>query len=187
MEVKYIDYKEYFDGFGLENFLSEDECQDFIKMSEDIGYEEAEINSEGDSRIAKNIRNNDRVIINDQKLADNIYIKSKNYLPEVGLWKSYGVNSHIRFYRYIPGQYFKNHVDGTIKGESDNEKSILTFLVYLNDNFTGGGTSFANQIIKAKQGSALIFFHGQWHSAESLISGTKYVLRLDVMYRKILL
>jgi len=184
MEMKYVDYSEYFDGFGLGNFLSEKECQKFIQMSEDIGYEEAEINSESGSKISKDIRNNDRVIINDKVFAEAIFEISKKYLPDVGLWKPFAISDHIRFYRYVPGQYFKNHVDGTIKGENINEKSILTFLVYLNDDFEGGGTSFSNKIIKANQGSALIFFHGQWHSAEPLISGTKYALRLDVMYRK---
>ena len=58
-------------------------------------------------------------------------------------------------------------------------------MIYLNDNFEGGATSFDDTIIKPKKGAALCFIHEQKHEGSPVITGIKYVLRSDVMYRKL--
>ncbi len=48
--------------FVLTNFLSVTECNELIKLSEDIGYREAPVNmGKGKELIAKHIRNNERI------------------------------------------------------------------------------------------------------------------------------
>jgi hypothetical protein len=61
---------------------------------------------------------------------------------------------------------------------------MLTFLIYLNDDFEQGYTEFSWEKVKPKTGMALVFPHMLTHRATSPINGTKYILRTDVMYRE---
>jgi hypothetical protein len=63
------------------------------------------------------------------------------------------------------------------------EASYFTFMMYLNDNFAGGETTFRNLSIKPERGMALIFLHALYHAGGEVTRGVKYVLRTDVMYR----
>lgn len=67
--------------FTIENFLSKQECEKLINLSEERGYEVATINAISGSEINKEIRNNDRVIFDDQVLADTFFLRAKEYLP----------------------------------------------------------------------------------------------------------
>jgi predicted 2-oxoglutarate/Fe(II)-dependent dioxygenase YbiX len=171
--------------FTIDNFLSPEECINYIQMSETIGYEKAEIITDEGSQIRKEIRNNDRVIFDDEKLATFIFERAKAFLPEdFEDWALIGLNERFRFYRYTHGQFFKWHRDGYFR-RNDKEMSDLTFLMYLNDDYQGGETSFNWETIKPKTGMALIFPHRLTHQGSPVESGVKYVLRTDVMYRKI--
>jgi len=59
----------------------------------------------------------------------------------------------------------------------------VALMIYLNDNFVGGETTFRNLKIHPKKGSCLVFFHDLEHEGTKLISGEKYILRTDIMYR----
>ena len=48
-----------------------------------------------------------------------------------------GANERFRCYRYKPGQKFAAHYDGAFERD-ETERSLLTFMVYLNDDFEGG-------------------------------------------------
>jgi len=75
------------------------------------------------------------------------------------------------------------HRDGSYK-RSESEFSYYTFLIYLNEIYEGGETKFASgEIITPKTGTVLIFEHSQRHEGTALISGIKYVLRSDIMYK----
>ena len=88
-----------------------------------------------------------------------------------------GVNERLRFYRYDVGQQFEWHYDGHF--ERDNgERSFLTFMVYLNEGFVGGETSFADLPFPAtlpsgkvvpRTGMALVFAHALLHKGEPVI------------------
>lgn len=56
-------------------------------------------------------------------------------------------------------------------------------MIYLNDDFEGGETTFPGLWIAPKQGTALIFMHHLYHSGREVTKGIKYVLITDVMYR----
>jgi hypothetical protein len=86
----------------------------------------------------------------------------------------------IRRARFPPGQRFKMHKDGP--WHEDGLTSRLTLLVYLNDDFTGGDTDFREFRVKPEPGAALLFIHDTWHEGAAVESGTKYVLRSDVLY-----
>jgi predicted 2-oxoglutarate/Fe(II)-dependent dioxygenase YbiX len=94
-----------------------------------------------------------------------------------------GLNERLRFYRYEPGQRFRWHRDGSYARDRD-ERSLLTVLLYLNDDFSGGATEFeAGPRVTPEAGCALVFAHGLRHQGAPVIRGRKYVLRTDVMYR----
>lgn len=91
----------------------------------------------------------------------------------------------FRIYKYDVGQRFKMHRDGSYN-RNDKECSFFSFLIYLNNDFEGGETYFEEgTTIIPKQGDALLFHHPLRHEGRPIISGTKYVLRTDIMYKLI--
>lgn len=169
--------------FTITDFLSTDECDSLIQLTESIGYADAPINSaDGGAAVVKGIRNNDRVILDDADRAATLWERFKDYCPK--FYKGYsvvGLNERFRFYRYDRGHFFRWHADGSFRREN-GEQSRLTFMVYLNDEFDGGETLFEDVTIEVKRGMALIFAHGYLHEGGEVLSGRKYVLRTDVMY-----
>ncbi len=167
----------------IDNFWTEKECVEFISKSELIGYEPATIDTERGQIVVESVRNNNRVIYKDSILADNIWRQLKPFAPEkIGNSKAIGLNELFRFYKYQVGQTFKRHKDQSyIRNEI--EASYYTFMIYLNDNFDGGETTFAKLTIQPKQGTALIFYHDLEHEGSSVTNGTKYVLRTDIMFK----
>ena len=58
-------------------------------------------------------------------------------------------------------------------------------MIYLNDDYGGGNTSFNTISIEPKKGMALIFLHNLEHEGSAITDGIKYVLRTDVMFKLI--
>ena len=181
-DIQKIDYAEYFDGFALKGFLSPQECEHYIALAENSGFDEAKVNMYGDQVMMKEVRNNDRVITFDEAIADALFKRAERYLPKLRVGWPTRCNECIRFYRYDPKQRFKWHYDGCYTTEDGKEESQLSFLVYLNDDYEGGATKFTNCNVIPEQGDALVFLHQQRHEGAVLTAGRKYVLRTDVMY-----
>lgn len=170
--------------YTIDNFLSLDECNKLIEQSEQIGFEEAGVNVDGAQKMMKMVRNNERIMYEDQEYASLLWQKLEPFIkPEIENSIASGLNEMFRFYKYNPSQRFKMHRDGSYK-RNESECSYYTFLIYLNEGYEGGETKFASgEIITPKTGTALIFEHSQRHEGAALISGIKYVLRSDVMYK----
>lgn len=168
----------------VHDFLSERECSEWIRFSEIEGYEIAKIVQGRKQVLNRAIRNNDRVIYDDEELAKNYFIRSHDFLiSDLSISRVSGLNSRFRFYKYSVGQHFKQHQDGSYI-KNINEWSEFTFMVYLNDNFKGGETKFLRSIVEPKRGSLLLFKHELVHEGCTVQEGTKYVLRTDVMYQR---
>lgn len=169
----------------IDGFLTEAECDHYILLSEQKGYEEAKVQVYGKEMMMKAVRNNSRITFIDFTLAETIWGKFKPFAVEkFANSEAIGLNEMFRFYKYDVGQRFKRHIDGSYI-RNEEEASYFTLLIYLNDDFTGGETIVKEQTIKPKRGSALVFYHGIKHSGEPITEGTKYVLRTDIMYRLI--
>lgn len=173
----------------IRGFLSPAECVDWISQSESAGFEEATINTARGQLVAKGVRNNDRLIWDDVALAEAWWERARGHIPStLRGWEAVGLNERFRFYRYGAGQRFAQHRDGSFE-RSRNESSWLTFMVYLNQDFQGGTTKFdvlglpEPLVVQPVAGAALLFKHDYLHAGEPVISGRKYVLRTDVMYR----
>jgi len=86
MEVR--DKVEIFD-----SFLSPKDCRQLIKRAESIGFEDAYIISDGQKVFAKEIRNNQRVILDDVDLAADIWRKIQLLIClETEGWAPVGLN-----------------------------------------------------------------------------------------------
>jgi hypothetical protein len=170
--------------YTIKNFLAAEECVSLIENSENIGYEDAKVNIDGAQKTMKAVRNNERVMYEDFAYASCLWQKLRPFIkPVIGNSSAIGLNEMFRFYKYNPGQRFKMHSDGSFM-RNESEFSFYTFMIYLNDGYEGGETTFASgEIITPKTGMALIFEHSQRHEGSSLVSGTKYVLRSDIMYK----
>lgn len=169
----------------IDNFLSKAECEDLIWFSEHQGYEEAKVSLRSGPKMMKGLRNNYRLMYRDEKLAERYWKKLIEFCPDkIEDYQAIGLNEQFRFYKYESTQRFKRHIDGRFK-RNEQEESRITFMIYLNNDFSGGETKFDEVTIQAKTGTALCFIHEQKHEGCPVIDGTKYVLRSDVMYRKI--
>ena len=131
--------------FILTNVLTPNECTQFIRIAEQIKYTPDAVDG----------------IDNIQWLASDdiitaIFSRCQSLLPAIipsfngdsCILK--GINARFRLFRYTPGSVYRPHIDGAWPGSglvdgcfSDDafgdRLSKLTFLVYLNDGFDGGG------------------------------------------------
>ncbi|MCE9561912.1 MAG: 2OG-Fe(II) oxygenase [Planctomycetes bacterium] len=177
------------DLFVVHDFLSPEECARYIARTEGVGYDDAPITSMSGPVMRKDIRNNDRVMIDDPKLAADIWERLKPFFPEwARFWIPVGLNERFRFYRYDPGQQFDWHFDGRYE-RSPTEHSAFTFMIYLNGGIAGGATEFRGMTgkhvlqVQPEAGKALVFPHKILHRGAPVEDGRKYVMRTDVMCR----
>lgn len=165
--------------------LSAEACEAFITQTEAQGYDEAPITMPRGFVRQPAIRNNQRVMVDDHDQATWLWQLLEPHVPaRYGGWNAVGLNERFRYYRYERGEYFRWHYDGAYV-RSPDERSALTLMVYLNEDFEGGSTDFDGaKTVVPRQGMALVFDHGLRHQGASVERGRKYVLRTDVMYAR---
>jgi len=192
--------------FLLRNLLSPEECDDLIAQAESFGL--------SCCGYHQSIRVTDRVSVMGADLGKLLFERARPYLLDVfvpglcrgpkgapesllkGLWQPCGLNPCFRACRYSPGGFFAPHYDGGFD-YSDRHRSIKTFMLYLNDGFSGGDTTFYNDYqqrykaglkknviysLRPEKGSCLVFNHCITHDGAELLGGNKYILRSEVMY-----
>lgn len=184
--------------FVIPSLFSKIECEQLLNTDIKNSFQKAI------SNYPTYYRNNDRFVLDDEELANQLFEKVRPYLPETievnfamqaenGIWHLKELNSRIRFCKYSANQYFHRHLDG-VHYRNDTTQSKLTFMIYLNSatDFKGGRTLFfktkeTNEIWASyipKQGDLIIFDHNVWHEGEVLTKGEKFVLRSDILYSK---
>jgi predicted 2-oxoglutarate/Fe(II)-dependent dioxygenase YbiX len=171
--------------FTVAGVLTADECASFVHTIESNGPKAAPVTTGYGFEMMPELRNNTRVMIDDPARAAWLWDRVVAFVPpRFGPWKAVGLNERLRYYRYDPGQYFKWHGDGAFV-RSREERSLLTAMVYLSEDFEGGSTDFHDYgSVIPQRGSALFFEHSLIHQGAPVIRGRKYVLRTDVMYRR---
>lgn len=170
--------------YTIDSFLSGEECERYIAEAESIGFRSADVNTGKGRSLLTNIRNNERVDFNSAELALSWWSRlPKAQIPEIEGKTAFMLSPRFRFYKYSPGQKFNMHKDGC--QDVDGEKTMMTLIVYLNESYKGGCTRFREKSleIQAAAGKALIFEHHLWHQGAKLESGTKYVLRTDIVFK----
>lgn len=180
----------------ITGFLTNAECDDYIALAEARGFEEAPVTTSRGMVLMKDLRNNDRVMFDDKDRTQELYRRLSGQLaPRFNKkWAPIGLNERLRLYRYDVGQQFDWHLDGYFERPT-GERSFFTFMIYLNDDFEGGATSFTDDRmstnsrglfrITPRRGMALLFHHPIRHRGDPVTAGRKYVLRTDIMYGRL--
>lgn len=108
----------------------------------------------------------------------------KEYPPNSGR-HLIGINDRLRFLKYTPGMHHSgDHTDCAHEDEQLG-KSFLTVQLYLNSDFSGGRTTFiSNRLVPVEPaaGTVVVFDHELYHRGGQVTHGTKYAVRMDVMY-----
>lgn len=170
----------------VKNLFPDEKCREWVDWCESRGFDDAPINvGYGKTAIRKDVRNNSRIMVDNKVLAFEIWEEAEDHLPKIiDGRRALGLNERFRFYRYEPGQKFAYHMDGYFR-RKNGEQSLLTFMIYLNEGFTGGETTFRNDentIVTPEAGMMLAFDHLHFHEGAEVTKGIKYVMRSDVMF-----
>ncbi|RQP26081.1 2OG-Fe(II) oxygenase [Piscinibacter terrae] len=187
----------------LPDFLSPAECRAFIARAEGQGFHGA------GSDYPPSYRNNERLVMDDAELADQMTQRLLARLPLPALartdaegvrWQADRVNERFRFCRYRENQAFHIHQDG-VHHRGPDHRSQLTFMVYLTDGdeFEGGDTLFfdggpdttprgephppVRSSVRPQAGSLIVFDHRIWHAGAIVTRGVKHIMRSDLMFR----
>lgn len=191
------------------NVLSEEECTSLIDACELLGFTKAPITTPLGPVMRPDIRDNSRLVFEcDTLTADRLAKRIKDVLPvEIDGWvldQKAPLNTRMRVYRYYAHEKFAPHLDGGFYSSS-SRMSMMTMLVYLNEDFEGGTTRFfpegrlelggpTDQVdpvdVYPVTGNVLLFPHGL-STLSPLHQGTrhlsegkcKYALRTDIMYQ----
>ncbi|XP_076096070.1 uncharacterized protein LOC143067021 [Mytilus galloprovincialis] len=218
-EIRKEDIADFGDeGFLLYDVLSREESNLIISEGEKIGFERMK-------GVKDEYRSAQRITLNNPDVAQILWDRIKDYLKPIeftetkdpksqhihgipfllkGKWEPYGLNNIFRLCRYYPGGHFAPHYDG-FYAKSSNERSLKTFMLYLNNEFQDGCTQFVNENqtlykdangkycaedknilerIHPHPGMALLFNHQRLHEGQKVRDGTKYILRTDIMYQR---
>lgn len=170
--------------FSRAGVMSGAECAELIARIAELGPAAAPITTSQGFVMRPDIRNNERVMFDDPALAAELFGRLDGVVPaRLFGRRPVGVNERFRGYRYQPGMRFAPHYDGAFRRNA-KEASELTFMVYLNEGFTGGKTAFLDFDVEVtpQAGAALLFQHQLLHEGSVVETGVKYVLRSDVMY-----
>lgn len=174
---------EDFNGVGIwlvENFFTKKICLELLNQAHSVGFQKAHMHEQG--------RHNQESFIKDTNL-ETIIINNLNGISLLQNTTKYiirGVSLPLEFYQYQKGDYIKGHSDA-YRDIGNGLISSLTFIVYLNDNYSGGETLFPTLGYKIipKSGRALIFRQELFHEASIVTQNVKYILRCDIVIDEI--
>lgn len=196
--------------FALDGVMNPEECMRLVALSERIGYSvdssmaagRGVRESETCTLLADSLMNDElfercRPFL--PPLVDGGQLAGLNRR-----WRLYRYPAFGTFKPHVDGSWPGSGLDqsGRLVADAWEDRwSHLSCLVYLNDDFRGGATRFflpegrgrpaeapyRVEEVRPKCGSALFFFHGEHpmspvHEGARIASGTKYVLRTDVLY-----
>lgn len=103
--------------------------------------------------------------------------KNFNYYPVPGGYNTKCWREGIQILQYEKSQEYKFHHDEADDKELREYHRKISIVLYLTDDFVGGGTAFPHTTFKPKPGYALIF-PSNWcypHAGEPVIEGIKRV------------
>ncbi|PYI31873.1 hypothetical protein BP00DRAFT_395592 [Aspergillus indologenus CBS 114.80] len=201
----------YVPGLGLAlDILSPAECKSIIAAGESVGFlPDAPLREDGDISI---LAHNFYWVV-DTAFHDLLWARIAPYVPQtINGCQARGLNRRFRVYRYVPGAEYRCHIDGAwppsgitsedkyvydASPEDNRQSSMYTFLLYLNDEFEGGETTFFLPAaregtlnaypVRPVMGAVALFPHGEsngalLHEGTGVRKGAKYIIRSDVEY-----
>lgn len=188
-------------GFQLLNLLSADECQDFVKVLDCLGF-----HADAAVSLPYSVRHmvNCNFCVPDA-LDGALFERCQHLLPTIAGCPPLGLNAKFRCYKYGAGDYFRPHTDGAwpgtrVRGDQivadayGDRLSQLTFLMLLTEGYEGGETRFLQSqgdrqgvAVRTPLGGVLCFPHGYHpdsplHEGMLVQCGFKYMIRTEVLY-----
>jgi Rps23 Pro-64 3,4-dihydroxylase Tpa1-like proline 4-hydroxylase len=177
-----------------DNVLTEEFCKKIIQKFESDEKKSSGVANKG---LHLDVKQSTDLYIsqyNDWKTEDNVFLESlnenymlyQNYLDEIFSYMKMGnvdvfcnfsdiIDFGYQIQRTEKGQFYTWHHDGAYCEEYFRS---LTYIWYLNDDFTGGETEFYDGTIIKPSTGKLMFFPATWtylHQGRKVISGTKYI------------
>jgi len=193
----------------IKNILSYEECFSIIEASEKVGFQQQQFFGENkDSSfctVYSPLLSNSIFERLKRILLKETYFDSRHVVLDQIKFLSNKQPIHqgfldccypsIRVARYETGQSLKVHRDTCKKIKGKDSYTVYSLIIYLNDNYEGGQTSICKSIDTTKEGELYLFINIQGKRGDALllrqeimhrgtvVSGCKYVLRLDITYR----
>ncbi|KAI0965034.1 prolyl 4-hydroxylase [Xylaria arbuscula] len=196
----------------MKNVLTRQECMSIVGAMESVGFlPDCPLRDDGSasSILAHNV-----YWVVDKAFHDALWNRVSRHIPsQIDGRKARGINRRFRVYRYVPGAEYRCHFDGgwppsgidpktgayiyDASPAGAKQSSLFTFLVYLNDEFEGGETTFFTPSIREgvmnahpvrpTMGSVALFPHGDakgalLHEGTGVKKGAKYIIRTDVEF-----
>jgi hypothetical protein len=194
----------------FQKFFSANECKQLIELTDSMGYLETD-------KVGSAVRTgrppaSKACWLMPLEQCQSFFERLKPLLPnQYGDRHITGINPRFRFYKYHPGYMLGMHQDvgmyplsyvdedGELRYNysQDTQMSLMSLLIYLNEDFVGGCTSFfnldedqnvVNKIpIVPKCGDAVVFWHGDhplspYHEGSLVENGVKYIIRTDILF-----
>lgn len=171
----------------VDNFLCSNTCSTFLEHNwnwkRSGGYDHA---TQSSKETPERTSSTTFISLKDPKLPQTI--KELNKKVSEFFKIEYSRLESPQLQRYESGQEYVPHWDYFFNGAHTNNNRVSTVIIYLNEDFTGGTTSFLklNKSVKPKQGRALYFEYDYtsslnsltMHSGDTVIEGTKYIITI---------
>jgi|694.fasta_scaffold01074_52 prolyl 4-hydroxylase len=168
----------------FEDFLDSETCKKFIEYPwpwvKSTGYDHDTLKAKPTAHrtsstnyIYENLRFYDFVAYTKAKISQTLKVRSQRF-------------EFLQMQKYAPGEQYKEHYDYFFHGPECQNNRVGTLIIYLNDDFSGGGTTFhkLDFTVLPKTGRALYFQYNYEpdvnllteHSGDPILEGNKYIV-----------
>jgi len=176
--------------------LNEEELKIINEYIDELTFQENTVfDSNGKNRVDNSVRSSLGTTMNEEHQATKLLHQKINeslltykdkvilindmfqYYPVPGGYSTTCYRESIQVLEYSSNQEYKFHHDTSNDPNSKEYHRQISIVLYLNDDFDGGGTEFPHQTYKPSPGYGL-FFPSNWsfpHSGQKVLSGKKRV------------
>jgi prolyl 4-hydroxylase len=177
-----------YDILELPNFLSHEECDKIIQLSQNKLFP-SKVYSATDDVLSDNTRKSEQCWLDDNDpLISNLSNRVKNATKTHN-----NPTEHLQVVKYENGGFFTPHYDACDGDSAFCERMdgklgprLWTLLIYLNDDYTGGETVFPkiNKSVHPQKGKAVLFknvddngsvIKESFHGGNPVTSGQKWI------------
>jgi hypothetical protein len=176
--------------------LDEHELKIVNSYIDELAFQENTVfDSNGKIRVDNSVRSSFGSSMNEEhqatkllhdRINESLLVYKERVIPINSMFQYYPVpigysttcyRESIQVLEYSPNQEYKFHHDTSNDPNSKEYHRIISIVLYLNDDFEGGGTEFPHKTYKPSPGYGLIF-PSNWcfpHSGQKVLSGKKRV------------
>lgn len=178
--------------YEIPNFISPEDCDNLIKEAQSKKFNSSNVYNNGINKFDQDSRKSFTTWLYNDNIQNVNISKAISTLINIPIENM----EDMQVVYYPPGGYFRPHYDADISNPKDMIASrIGTVLIYLNDDYEGGGTHFPklNYTVKPEKGKAVIFWtldkdnkiiDKALHGGEPVISGTKWICNKWLHFRE---